>query len=355
VIPVADRPKMVQIDAQGWLIKELDFEKSDDEHLFQLEHASSVLGRLEAGRALVKTAKTKSAVARALAAAWKREKSPTGKQEMCELICDGEETFRGALIDAIHDTEARVRTSAIAGLARLKHDEQSERVFRAAWTNPQEAYGARSNALRGLVAWKVKDADELLAKGLEVTADHHSIAATALGLLLETPGAKSRELAALFSKYGQPESLRANDDPTLQDILVELADDHDRSVRLQAWNAVRDLKVKKALPVLEARLARESADFGGNTRQILKEAIETLKDQPGEPKEKPRSTAEQASAIADLERQAADLEKKSKELRSRIAALKQTPEHGTQPATTLAPVPPTPTPATGTSDTSTSP
>ncbi len=39
---------MVQIDPQGWLIKELDFEKADEENLFQLEHAACVLGRLEA-------------------------------------------------------------------------------------------------------------------------------------------------------------------------------------------------------------------------------------------------------------------------------------------------------------------
>ena len=57
-----------------------------------------------------------------------------------------------------------------------------------------------------------------------------------------------RELAALHSKYGQPESLRsaaigafprlAKDDPALQDILVELVNDADRSVRFRAWMAV---------------------------------------------------------------------------------------------------------------------
>ena len=64
-------------------------------------------------------------------------------------------------------------------------------------------------------------------------------------------------------------------------------------MRLQAWNAVRDLKVKKALPILEARLARESADFGGNTRHVLKEAIEALKAKPDDAKESTGPTAEQ--------------------------------------------------------------
>jgi len=126
----------------------------------------------------------------------------------------------------------------------------------------------------------------------------------------------------------------AKDDPSLQDVLVELADDHDRSVRFHAWNAVRDLGIKKALPVLEARLARESADFGGYTRHVLKEAIEALRGKGAEPKEGTRATADQAETIAELERQAADLEKKTKELRSRISALKQAPEQGGQAAGT---------------------
>ena len=333
VIPAAAKPRMVQIDPEGWLIKELDFEKGDEENLFQLEHAACVLGRLEAARALVKAAKTQPAAAKALASAWKRETSAPAKREMCELICDGDETFRAAVLEAVESPEARVRVAAVAGLAKLNRDLAAEKILRAVWTNPKEAYGARKHALRGLIAWKVKDADELLAAALKVSADHHSIAATALDLMLETPGAKSRDLAAIYSKYGQPESLRssaigafsrlAKDDPSLQDVLVELADDHDRSVRFQAWNAVRELGVKKALPVLEARLARESADFGGTTRRVLKEAIEALKVTGNEPKEAIRVTAAAAHTIAELERQAADLEKKTKELRSRISTLKQ--------------------------------
>ena len=128
---------------------------------------------------------------------------------MCELICDGDETFRAAVIEAAQAPEARVRVVAMDGLAKLGHDDKSEKILRAALSNPKEAYGARIYALRGLVGWKVKDADLLLAQALKVSANHHAVAATALELMLETPGAKSRELAALYSKYGQPHSLRS--------------------------------------------------------------------------------------------------------------------------------------------------
>jgi len=132
---------------QGWLIKELDFEKGDEENLFQLEHATCVLGRLEAARALVKTAKAKPRVAKALAAAWKREKSAPAKREMCAVLCNGDETFLPALIEAAQGPEARVRVAAVAGLAKLNRGrrcgktppiglDQSQRSLRGAQKTP---------------------------------------------------------------------------------------------------------------------------------------------------------------------------------------------------------------------------
>ena len=48
-IPYANKPRMVQIDPRGWLIKELDFEKSPEENLFQLEHAELRAGPVGRG------------------------------------------------------------------------------------------------------------------------------------------------------------------------------------------------------------------------------------------------------------------------------------------------------------------
>ena len=68
---------------------------------------------------------------------------------MVALLGNGDESFRSALLDAARDPEARVRVAAIGGLARLKRDDTTEAILRAAWTNPKEAYGARKAALRG--------------------------------------------------------------------------------------------------------------------------------------------------------------------------------------------------------------
>jgi aminopeptidase N len=330
-IPFPRKPRMVQIDPQGWLIKELDFEKALDENLFQIEHSGSVLGRLGAARALAKTAKDRPEARKALSAAWKREKAVPARREIVALLGTGDETSRAALLEAAANPEAMVRVAAIEGLTRLTRDDATEAVFRAAWTNPREAYGAKKAALRGLVAWKVKDADQLLDEALKVSADRHSIAATALDLLLRSPGPKARELAALYSQYGQPPALRsealgafgrlARDDESLQDIVVALVDDPDRSVRFRAWGAVRELKLKKAIPALKARVAQEAIGFTGFAQRMLEETLEALKE--NEPKTAGRGASAESQTIAELDRQAIDLENKARELRNAIESLKK--------------------------------
>jgi aminopeptidase N len=334
VIAAAEKPRMVLLDPLGWLIKEIDFEKAVDENLYQLEHAQCILGRLEAARALAKAAKNSRAAARAVSVAYQREKVPFARSRMFELLTGDAETFRAALVTGAKDPEARVRVSAIAALASLQRAADTEAILKAAWNNPREAYSARKAALRGLTTWKVDSAEKLLTEALQNSADRHSIAVTALEILLETPGAKARELTALYCKLGQPEPLRAaavgalarlaKEDQELQDLVVELADDPDRNVRFRAWSAARELSVYKAIPVMEARLERESVGFSGYTRRTLEDSVNDLKEKQRKAKEaKPAGTGEtQAQSIAELERQAADLESKTKELHSRIAALK---------------------------------
>jgi aminopeptidase N len=331
IIPAATRPKLVQIDPQGWLIKQLDFPRSDEESLFQLEHASCVLGRLEAARVLAGKSHGHPAISAALALAWKREKGAPARRQIVERMGNGDEAFRAAMVEAAGDPEATVRVAAIAGLARLKRDSSSEAILRAAWNNPKEAYGARRAALRGLVAWKVDDATTLLDAALKMPAHRHTIAAAALDALLETPGSRARELAALYSRYGQPTALRntalanfprlARNDAALQELLINLIDDPNASVRQHAIAAVGELKITRALPALQARLGRESSGFIAGPRRRLQEAIDAL--QGVKSTADARAGGDPARNIAELEAQAAELEVKARDLRGRITALKR--------------------------------
>ena len=222
-----------------------------------------------------------------MALAWKREKSPSARHELIAILCNGQEVYRTALLDAARDHEPRVRVAGIGGLVQLRRTAESEAIVRAALNDPKQPYGSRKAATRGLVGWKVKDASEILAKAVQMSDGNHTIAAEALDLSLATPGPKARELAALYAKKDQPPSLRysaigafaqlAQNDPPLQETLIELCNDSDRTVRMQAWTTVRRLKLKKALPVLEARLGRDHLGFAGFNRDMLEATINELK------------------------------------------------------------------------------
>ncbi len=338
VIPCESEPRMVEIDPKHWLPKELDFPKSDDEYLFQLAHAGCVLSRLEAAQALVEPAKDDSELAQALAAAWKREKTPLARHDLFDLICQGDETYRATLLEGAKDAEPRVRVAAIKGLAKLSRDVLVESIMRATLANPKEPYGARQAALRGLVAWKVKDADRLVEETLRNPAGKYTLAQTALELKLEGPISSARETAALSIQFGQPNRLRstaldafprlAKDDLALQDAIVPLVADSNPWVRFKAWEVTRTLNVKKALPALEAQLAKEKTGFMQDYRlRTLEEAIAALKA-------KPATTP--TINIKELEAQAAEFEKKAKELRARIAEQATAKSKAAQAETTSA-------------------
>ena len=348
---------MVQIDPDGWLIKELDFEKSAEENLFQLEHASCVLCRIDAARRWPKQDKDRAGGQQALAAAWKQEKSRPpaprwsrsslaeprltpgpqmmGARQAASSTESGDEAYRQALLEAAKDPEAPRSGRGHRGLAKLKKTPESEAILRAAWSNPKEAYGARKAALRGLVAWKVKDADELLGRPSKIPAGKHTLAATALELCWNSPARKPasspRSIPSTVSRG--PFARRRSPPSTVWPRTIQ---------RSKTWSSpwsttrtglcgsapggcARSFKLKKALPALEARLGHENFGFTGFTgfgvRQ-LQEAIAALKEPATKAPASAAPTADQAKPIAELERQAEELETKARELRKRIEAMK---------------------------------
>ncbi|MFO0892051.1 MAG: M1 family aminopeptidase [Isosphaeraceae bacterium] len=377
VIPAPTKPASVRIDPDCRLIKELTFEKPVAEWVFDLEPAPCVVCRIHAAGMLAREHRGEPIAQKALEACWKREKSVGARTRMVELLAgversprrgrggpnqaskpadESDDVFRTALVEAAKDPEARVRVAAIRGLARLRHDATAEETLRAAWSNPREAYGARTAALRALADWKVKDAKDLLARALEDSTGKHRLASEALEILTRESDSQARELVAGYARRGQPQALRgvaidalgrlAKDDPALQDLIIPMIDDPDRNVRFRAWGLASSLKVKKALPALEDRLAREGGTgssegfigFGAFTpRSVLQNAIKALKepDSPaattpptGPAPARPAAAAPAAAPSApslplgELEKQAEELENRARELRKRIEALK---------------------------------
>jgi aminopeptidase N len=325
VIPSPRKPKMVRIDPKGWFPKVLTFEKPVEEWIYQLGHSGDVLGRIEAANVLAEKHKDDKLASEALSKAWPFEKDPGARSRIVELLGTFGEPCRSAILDAAKDTDARVRVEAIRGLAKLKFDASTESILRATWANKAEAYGARSGAFQGLVKAKVKDADELIASALKEPSNRHRFAVAALQTILNEPGQKAREAAVLYSRPGQPSSLRtaaiqalarqAKEDPQAEKLLVALVDDPQPNVRNNAMFNILSGGFTSALPKIEQQLPKVQ----GRMRQALEAQIEGLKNSKKPPTPGPDPSVKEA---ADLERQALDLELQVKELRNRAEALK---------------------------------
>jgi aminopeptidase N len=325
VIHSPSRPKMVRIDPKGWLPKVLTFEKPTEEWIYQLGHAGDVLGRIEAAKILAEKHKDEKPASEALAKAWVLEKDPLARTEIVRMVARVGEPCRVVLMEASKDAEARVRVAAIAGLAALKLDPAIEATLRATWANKAEAYGARREALQALARAKVKDADELIATALKEPSSRFTLARAALQVVLDEGGQKAREAAVIYSRPGQPATLRstavqalskqAKEDSQAEKLLVALVDDPIPNVRNGAMFALSSGGFTSALPKLEQELPK----VRGRARQMLESQIEGLKNS-----KKPPAIATDSGVkeIADLERQAADLELQVRELRNRAEALK---------------------------------
>ena len=322
VIPAGSEPKAVLIDPEGWLPKELAFDRSDAENLFLLEHGPNVLARLDAAEALAKRAAELPEARAALAAAWSKEARPAAAVKMLEALDAKDEANRATFLKAAGSPEGRVRVAAVRALASLPRDDASEALLREVWNDPEAPYGARREALRGLVEWKAAGAEKLIDAALELAVGRHVLAAAALGLALEQPGPKAREMASAFVAADRPARLRyaalqaletlAKDDAELQDLIVPLAEDADRGVRTRAWGLIRAHKIKKALPALERRLQAEDFGFNAGARNALESAVKALREPepaavPAKPAAAPEPRDEVLKRIDDLERQIREL------------------------------------------------
>jgi len=322
VIPTPRRPKMVRIDPEGWLPKVLTFEKPAEEWVYQLEHADNLLGRVEAAKALVSRFKDDKATSDALAKALAREKDPLARLEVVRQAVAVGEPCRATLMEAALDPDPRTRAAAIKGLVPLKFDSALEVLCRSIWNNKTEPYGARGAALRVLVQGKVKDADELVDSALKDPSNNHSLGKAALEAVFNQGGQKAREAAVLYSRPGQPRTLRttavealsrqAKEDPQAEKLLIALLDDPSKSMRTGAASALISGGFTSALPKLEQRLATAQ----GPARRRFESGLEELK------KRKKDAADTSVKEAGDLERQAADLELQAKDLRNRAEAIK---------------------------------
>ncbi|HEX7999280.1 MAG TPA: M1 family aminopeptidase [Pyrinomonadaceae bacterium] len=207
------KPQLVNFDYGGMLIKELKFEKSTDELLYQLARDADMLGRLWAlGQlsARIKAPSTVAAdrqrIAAALSAAVTNDNFWGMRQETAAALRSVPgDAVRTALLAAAKDKDARVRASAISSLA-ASGDASLASVYLQALND--QSYGVVRAAANALGQTKSPQASEALNKLFEKPSWRDSLKVSAMSGLAALGDKRSLELGIRYAAKTSPVTLR---------------------------------------------------------------------------------------------------------------------------------------------------
>ncbi len=276
-----DKPLMVNFDNNHLLLKELDFQKSVDELVYQNQHDKNVAGRIWAVDQL-ENEKSDSAVD-ALKNVLIDDSFWAVRAECAKVLgSHNQESVEQSLIAALNDKDARVQVNALNSLARFKNSKIADLV-RNKFENDKN-YNVRAAALLAYAQIDTSKVLPLVDQALKINSYQEVIRTSALEALTKIDSLKAYDEAVKFAEYGQPETIRirsvltlvqhdANKEKTIK-LLEKYCADPYWIVRLISVNELGRIGDKTSLPVLEER-KKEEVNF--RIVESLKRAIAQIK------------------------------------------------------------------------------
>ena len=224
----AAKPNLVDFDNEGTLIKELKFEKSNEELLYQFVNDKDVLGRVWTMNQLAARWKAKDAIstdkAKILAAlnqaitkdafwAIRRDAiqivaAPTGNPNTADLApANYDAATVNALIVAAKDSNSLIRAAAISGLGLTKEAKYSE-IFLAALND--KSYGVIDAASTALARTKDAKYYTALAKLVETDSWKDRVRLAGLNSLAALGDKRALETGFKYADKTYPTAVRSN-------------------------------------------------------------------------------------------------------------------------------------------------
>jgi aminopeptidase N len=271
-IPLGERPRMVRFDPGDWLLKDLDFERSREELLYQVQSDGDVTGRLEAAEALEGFAGD-GATVRVLAERLRVEPFWGVRRELAEVLGKASApAATKALEEAFaEEKDARVRAALVKSLRGFK-DAAVAALARQA-VREDRSYGVVAEALRTLAAVDPGSARGDLLAALDQESHEDRIRGAAMEALAADQGldAQSRgQIVERLLKLAQPGSspeARMGAHRALavlgkgnEQVFEAIARGLDDRLLLVRWGAIESLAVlgdQRAVPLLEKRRLEE--------------------------------------------------------------------------------------------------
>jgi aminopeptidase N len=211
--PVEAAPQLVNFDYGSTLIKEVRFDKSAGELIYQLTNDEDVTGRLWALERLAERLKDSGAsnaekeqVIAAINSALLKDKFWGVRDEAASALKGvNNSAAREALLDATKDEKSAVRAQAIQTLSQTK-DASLANVYEGFLNDP--SYGVIRAASLALGETKATNAYTNLTKQLDVASWRDTIRISALRGLAALGDKRALDAALQYSARGNPAAVR---------------------------------------------------------------------------------------------------------------------------------------------------
>jgi aminopeptidase N len=286
-LPCPAPPQLVIFDKGNWLLKELVWEKSRDEWMYQSESARNPIDRILAVQQLARLSNNESFVPLLSRIArhdrfWavRREAVTTAGRLMVE-----DEPLRqqlsAALIAATSDPRPEVRTAAVGQLGNFRGANITD-ALRASLHD--SSYDVVAAALGSLTRTDSAGAAPVLEQYVDVPSYRNILQIVALRSLVRVDSSEGIALALQKTRYGEPQWTRftalsildryAKGREEFKPLLSSLVDDKNRLIQSTAIRMLGEIGNKADLPLLE-RIASDkenqnAATAEGSIEKILK-------------------------------------------------------------------------------------
>ena len=280
---VDSKPLIINFDRGNYIIKQVKFNRGDDELGYQLLHDSDAMGRVLAAFEL--RAHSGAAAVKALSEAALRDRFWGVRIEAVKaLYTVKSDASRAALIEAMKDQESKVRREAIKGLATFKDPKLADLFVKIINNDP--SYFAIAEAAKALGQSGAPAAYDALADAMKLESWQGTIRAGVLGGFASLKDPRALDIALKYASPANPANVRA----AAFQVLAEVGKGNDRAldallsalkekslnVRFNAVQALGQLGDPRAIPALEEMA--KSPDVPGFGKQIITGAINQIKN-----------------------------------------------------------------------------
>jgi aminopeptidase N len=320
-IPMDSDPEQVRFDPMGKALHKLELDPGDTRLKKQLTDAQDVIGRIQAAQTLC--SKGKRSLLRAVVEAYRKEPFWGVRREMLKALADShsEEGLVGLLEASRTEMDHLVLARVFASLAQFRDPRVKECTQERLAKNDLPP-GARVQAYYALGAQRDDVPADMLKKYAEGDKTPHrqdAVAAWhALGMsrnamhspyLLE----KSRigeahfrmRRGAVLGMAALAPTVEARDKAPMEDRLIDLLRDPDHWMRLAAAQGLKNARVRRAIPQIQAY----AAGLSRQERVVVERIVKDL------------SKDQDRSAVAGLDKAVDELKAKVRKLQDRLEDL----------------------------------